>query len=153
MSGSGNERNSREIRLRVSNALHNMVHAHPMDKQRKREAKVLRLIESLRCYADLLRDVKEAVESETGGATRPDLAAVLCHGCRPISVKLPPPSTAQSSPSAVESVLVICGKTKGQIPLLCLACRLCCTVHTVTTQFSSTCGRSACLRGGETRVT
>ena len=41
----------REVRQRVAKSLHNMVHAHPTDKQCKREAKVLRLLETLRMYS------------------------------------------------------------------------------------------------------
>ena len=52
----------REVRLRVAKSLHNMVHAHPTDKQCKREAKVLRLLETLRMYSDLLADVAAAAE-------------------------------------------------------------------------------------------
>lgn len=54
-----------EIRRRVGRALHNIVHAHPEHKQCKREAKVLRLLEVLRMYADFLRDLKKA--GDVGG--------------------------------------------------------------------------------------
>ena len=47
-----------EIRRRVGRALHNIVHAHPEQKQCKKEAKILRLLEVLRMYADFLRDLK-----------------------------------------------------------------------------------------------
>ena len=48
---------SKEVRRRVGRALHNIVHAHPEQKQCKREAKILRLLEVLRMYADFLRDL------------------------------------------------------------------------------------------------
>ena len=48
---------SREIKLRISRSLHNMVHTQPSDKHYKKEGKVLRLLENLRMYADILRDV------------------------------------------------------------------------------------------------
>ena len=46
----------REVRQRVAKSLHNMVHAHPTDKQCKREAKVLRLLETLRMYSGLVNN-------------------------------------------------------------------------------------------------
>ena len=45
----------REVRQRVAKSLHNMVHAHPTDKQCKREAKVLRLLETLRMYSGVVK--------------------------------------------------------------------------------------------------
>ena len=48
---------SREIKLRISRALTNMVHTQPNDKHYKKEGKVLKLLENLRMYADILRDV------------------------------------------------------------------------------------------------
>lgn len=58
--GDSQQRASREIRRRAARALHNVVHANPADKRCRREAKVLKLIETLRLYADLLRDVRDA---------------------------------------------------------------------------------------------
>ena len=48
-------RPSRHVRARAARCLHNIVHAHPTDKHCKREAKVLKLLEILRQYCDLLR--------------------------------------------------------------------------------------------------
>ncbi|KAB7508149.1 Adenomatous polyposis coli protein [Armadillidium nasatum] len=45
---------TREVRLRASQALHNIVHSHPDDKRGRREARVLRLLEQLRDYSDSL---------------------------------------------------------------------------------------------------
>ena len=50
-------RQSRDVRARVARALHNMVHIHPNDKHYKKEGKVLKLLENLRMYADVLRDL------------------------------------------------------------------------------------------------
>ncbi|XP_067127470.1 adenomatous polyposis coli protein-like isoform X1 [Centruroides vittatus] len=47
----------RDARRRASQALHNIVHAHPDDKRGRREARVLRLLEQIRDYCDLLRDI------------------------------------------------------------------------------------------------
>ena len=44
-----------QVRARAARCLHNIVHAHPTDKHCKREAKVLKLLEVLRQYCDLLR--------------------------------------------------------------------------------------------------
>ena len=50
-------RQSRDVRARVARALHNTVHIHPSDKHYKKEGKVLKLLENLRMYADVLRDL------------------------------------------------------------------------------------------------
>lgn len=50
-------RPARPVRARAARCLHNIVHAHPNDKHCKREAKVLKLLEVLRQYCDLLRDI------------------------------------------------------------------------------------------------
>ena len=42
----------------MGRALHNIVHAHPEQKQCKREAKILRLLEVLRMYSDFLKDMQ-----------------------------------------------------------------------------------------------
>ncbi|XP_035219555.1 uncharacterized protein LOC118192660 isoform X2 [Stegodyphus dumicola] len=47
----------REARQRASQALHNIVHAHPDDRRGRREARVLRLLEQIRDYSDFLRDL------------------------------------------------------------------------------------------------
>ena len=57
---------SKEIKRRVGRALHNIVHAHPEQKQCKREAKILRLLEVLRMYSDFLKDMKANGEITKG---------------------------------------------------------------------------------------
>ena len=54
------ESQSREIKRRVGQALHNIIHAHPEQKQSKREAKILTLLEVLRMYSDFLKDIKSS---------------------------------------------------------------------------------------------
>lgn len=54
-------RQSVEVRQRAARVLRNIVQAHPNERQRKREAKILRLIEVLRMYADFLRDLHLAL--------------------------------------------------------------------------------------------
>ena len=50
-------RQSRDVRARVARALHNTVHINQLSKHYKKEGKVLRLLENLRMYADVLRDL------------------------------------------------------------------------------------------------
>lgn len=57
--GSDGVSSYRETRIRASTALHNIVHAHPDDKLGRREARVLRLLEQIRDYSDMLRDSAE----------------------------------------------------------------------------------------------
>ena len=57
---------SKEIKRRVGKALHNIVHAHPEQKQCKREAKILRLLEVLRMYSDFLKDMQASGEITNG---------------------------------------------------------------------------------------
>ena len=57
---------SKEIKRRVGKALHNIVHAHPEQKQCKREAKILRLLEVLRMYSDFLKDLQISGEVTKG---------------------------------------------------------------------------------------
>ena len=66
---------TKDIRKRVGRALHNIVHAHPEQKQCKREAKILRLLEVLRMYSDFLRDVQESGEA---------CATLSKRGCGPL---------------------------------------------------------------------
>ncbi|KAK8785388.1 hypothetical protein V5799_008249 [Amblyomma americanum] len=60
----------RELRLRASQALHNVVHAHPDDRQSRREARVLRLLEQIRDFCDYLHDIEACIaepnENEAG---------------------------------------------------------------------------------------
>ena len=51
-----------EIRRKAGRALHNIVHAHPEQRQCKREAKILLLLEKLRMYSDFLKDVRHCGE-------------------------------------------------------------------------------------------
>ncbi|XP_075548424.1 uncharacterized protein LOC142582503 isoform X4 [Dermacentor variabilis] len=51
----------RELRLRASQALHNVVHAHPDDRQSRREARVLRLLEQIRDFCDYLHDLEACI--------------------------------------------------------------------------------------------
>lgn len=85
-SSSSEQKASREVRMRASRALNNMVHAHPADKQCKREAKVLKLLETLRLYTDLLRDINSAINS---GALKVTDSKLIRHGCYPIGIQLP----------------------------------------------------------------
>ena len=55
-------RQSRDVRSRVARALHNTVHNHPSHKHCKKEEKVLRLLEDLRMYADVLRDLTSSLK-------------------------------------------------------------------------------------------
>lgn len=93
------QRPSREVRLRVARALHNIVHAHPTDKQCKREARVLKLLETLRIYSDFLRDV--AAASAAGQGHLPDV------GCSPVCVRVVP-----GGEKSTGNDLLVCGKKK-----------------------------------------
>lgn len=86
--GDSLERPWRETRLRVSKTLHNIVHAHPRDKQCKREAKSLKLLEILRMYTDLLRDLKSAA-TITSSDQASDTHKLVNRGCGPLGVKIP----------------------------------------------------------------
>lgn len=52
------------VRSRASEALHNIVHAQTDEKRRRREIRVLKLIEQIREYCDMLK-VKSVEEKET----------------------------------------------------------------------------------------
>ena len=71
---------SKEIKRRVGKALHNIVHAHPEQKQYKREAKILRLLEVLRMYSDFLKDMKASgqIFKECGAVCVPIIACTPC---------------------------------------------------------------------------
>ena len=45
------------------------MHTHPEQKQCKKEAKILRLLEVLRMYADFLRDLRDFAKSNGGDAS------------------------------------------------------------------------------------
>jgi hypothetical protein len=91
------QRPSRDVRLRVARALHNIVHAHPTDKQCKREARVLRLLETLRIYSDFLRDFVAAASA--GQGQLPDV------GCSPICIRVVP-----GGEKSTGNDLLVCGK-------------------------------------------
>ena len=95
-------RPSREVRLRVARALHNIVHAHPNDKQCKREARVLRLLETLRLYSDFLRDF--ILASTSGQVEVPEAS------CSPVCIRLVPGGHKSSGKD-----LLSCGKPKNVI--------------------------------------
>ena len=57
----GNTRGSKAARERAAAALHNIVHSHPDDKRGRREARVLRLLESIRAHCDQLRSEAEVM--------------------------------------------------------------------------------------------
>jgi len=61
------------------------VQAHPTDKHCKREAKVLKLLEVLRQYCDLLRDILAGVEGRGGGNIR---STAQTAGCRRVSIQV-----------------------------------------------------------------
>lgn len=78
----------RELRLRASQALHNVVHAHPDDKHSRREARVLRLLEQIRDFCDYLRDIEACIaESNQNGeleaiSSTPVRCECCSAGCR-----------------------------------------------------------------------
>ena len=84
----GQQRCGRSVRRRAAKALQNMVNtpcSHPTEKHgRKKEARILKLLVTLRLYADLLRDMALAFES---GYPEADRQKLLEHGCRSIRVK------------------------------------------------------------------
>lgn len=111
-------RKPREVRLRAAKSLSNIVLAHPADKQCRREAKVLRLLETLRMYADLLMDISqtnpgdfhtelvtESDEKEKDEQEKFQRLKRCLSGCNPLKVRVVPSS---SSPSGKD--LIICGK-------------------------------------------
>ena len=93
----GSQRPSRDVRLRVARALHNIVHAHPTDKQCKREARVLSLLETLRIYSVFLRDFVSA--GSAGQGQLPDV------GCSPICIRVVP-----GGDTSTGNDLLVCGK-------------------------------------------
>ncbi|TRY69315.1 hypothetical protein TCAL_09734, partial [Tigriopus californicus] len=99
------ERPSREVRFRVAKALYNIVQAqtsHPNEKQsRKKEAKILKLLENLRLYADFLRDLAAAIESQQF----PNCEELARRGCQFVCIKTKKQSDA--------SDLIICDISQG----------------------------------------
>ncbi|XP_040564630.1 uncharacterized protein [Lepeophtheirus salmonis] len=94
-------RPSKDIRFRLSKALSNIVHSHPSDKQCKREAKVLKLLEVLRLYTDFLRDV---LLLEDQGSKK----SICSQGCQRIAYRILPDDTIlllDSSPDAMDQML------------------------------------------------
>ena len=95
-----NPRPARQVRARAARALHNIVHAHPLDKHCKREAKVLKLLEVLRHYCDFLRDVLEASVGSSSGK-----AAVRVAGCRRLAIQV-----VEGGEKYAEQDLMVCGE-------------------------------------------
>jgi len=93
---------AREVRLRLSRALTSMARAHPSDRRWKKEAKVLHLLDTLRSYTDILRDIAAAAMAAEGG--RADLRQVVAHGCNPIGIRV------SASASLPDTFVVVCGK-------------------------------------------
>ena len=56
-----------EVRGRAAEALHNIVHAQTDEKRRKREAKVLKLLQQIREYSDFLKIVITHQDPEVQG--------------------------------------------------------------------------------------
>lgn len=54
----------REARRNASQALHNIVHAHPDDKRGRREARVLRMLEQIREYCNAMRDLSSPTQND-----------------------------------------------------------------------------------------
>lgn len=57
----------REARRNASQALHNIVHAHPDDKRGRREARVLRMLEQIREYCNAMRDLSSPTQNDENG--------------------------------------------------------------------------------------
>merc|ERR1712018_309263 len=58
---------SRDVRARIARALHNTVQINQLSKNNKREGKVLRLLENLRMYSDVLRDLNVSLKDLNKG--------------------------------------------------------------------------------------
>ena len=67
---------------------------------------VLKLLETLRLYADLLRDVAEALSNPESSSAGLELAA---NGCGPVCVRIASPAAAMNRAEGEQEVL-ICGE-------------------------------------------
>ena len=71
---------------------------------------VLKLLETLRLYADLLRDVADALTNAEWSSAGAELAA---HGCGPVCVRIASPAAAMNRAEGEQEVL-ICGKCERE---------------------------------------
>lgn len=81
----------REIRIRLSRALNNVVNSELAGRNsRKREAKVLKLLETLRMFCDVLRDLRLAISSavESRAASVNNLQMLANRGCGQMFLQL-----------------------------------------------------------------
>ena len=115
----GNQlRQPQKIRRRVGRALHNIVHAHPEQKQCKREAKILRLLEVLRMYSDFLRDVIQ------GSSHCEQAVAMLSQrGCGQLRLNVVMDENQRE--------VIVCGKYFGQIVISCSSIGIICNLKTL----------------------
>ena len=67
---------------------------------------MLKLLETLRLYADLLRDVAEALATPESSSAGSELAA---NGCGPVCVRIASPAAAMNRAEGEREVL-ICGE-------------------------------------------
>ena len=67
----GTTRGRKAARARAAAALHNIVHSHPDDKQGRREARVLRLLEQIRAHCDQLQEHTEEEDEDRGNKNSP----------------------------------------------------------------------------------
>jgi len=68
----------------MSRALSAAVRSRPNDRRCKKEAKVLRLLDTLRSFVDLLKDLDFTLHEDQA---REDVRRVLEHGCKPLGVR------------------------------------------------------------------
>ena len=59
---------NKTVTARAAAALHNVVHCHPDDKQGRREARVLRLLEQIRAHCEMLQQLLLLRQEESGAA-------------------------------------------------------------------------------------
>lgn len=63
---------SKTVTARAAAALHNIVHCHPDDKQGRREARALRLLEQIRAHCEMLDHLLLLRREEAGAASSKD---------------------------------------------------------------------------------
>ncbi|CAG9858226.1 unnamed protein product [Phyllotreta striolata] len=61
-----------DTRKKAAQALHNLVHSQPDEKLRKRESRVLKLLEHCRAYTEVLKNNVDLDEAEIGGTNPED---------------------------------------------------------------------------------